>query len=402
MRWRLLFYGSCQIGWYALEFSLLTLLVSLLSKLLFGPLLRDTLLGELLGGPMPSPEQIFWTYLNLLALLGPLAGWQLQRWFHRDEAPMYANQAWGPLQRMLAASLLIWALAGGASLAAQLADGRWRWLSPAEDTALLTGAWHRLLQLAPWLPGTLAGLLGGGVLVWAVIGLSSREEAPEEADASWELRIDSVSQAYGARQVLRGAWLSCRSGEIVGLLGRNGCGKSTLLEILFGQLRADFKALFLNDRPVERLYRLTGLIAYLPQRGCLPPGLRSDQAIRLMAGRRALARLAAEPRLAQLLRTRIGRLSGGERRLLELAVVLALPRAFVLLDEPFSELEPLAKGLAQDWLRQAAAAGTGIIVTDHDYHQILQVSSRVMLMRQGQTRAIAGRQELEGVYLAEA
>ncbi|HEY9838961.1 MAG TPA: ATP-binding cassette domain-containing protein, partial [Candidatus Obscuribacterales bacterium] len=214
-----------------------------------------------------------------------------------------------------------------------------------------------------------------------------------------ELEIDSATHAFGARKVLKGAWLKCRGGEIIGLLGRNGCGKSTLLQILFGTQQADFRALFLNGKPLARPYLIPGLIAYLPQPSFLPRYLRVRQAIRLFGGRQGLEKLSREPRILEMLATRVSQLSGGEKRFLELGLILSLDRLFVLLDEPFSELEPLYKQRVREWIKEEAAAGKGIVVTDHDYRQILEVGQRVVLMTQGQTRPVANLKELDRIYL---
>ena len=138
-----------------------------------------------------------------------------------------------------------------------------------------------------------------------------------------------ASHAFGNRQVLKGAWLTCRSGEIVGLLGRNGCGKSTLLQILFGSLKADFRALFLNGHPVERLFRLPDVVAYLPQDSFLPRRLRVRRAIQLFAGPAVLRELSAEPRLSPRVVkpvTAVRETLRGRRR----------PPAFTLLCRPIS------------------------------------------------------------------
>lgn len=380
---------------YGLQFSVIGCFLSLAAR---------AYIATFFGHKPPTAADIPWTYLNTFALSGPFAGAALQHVFHTEERYLYLNHGLSWLLRFLPAALLVWLLAAFGSIGLRLGDGRIR------PTALMQQSqqWQQLLGsgLAGWLvrfPLALplaAASLAIVLLFGLLLLLSGHEELPDEAPEDWILAIDSVSHSFGRRQVLKGAWLNLRSAEVLGLLGRNGCGKSTLLQILYGTLKADFRALSLNQQPIRRAFRIPGLIAYLSQQSFLPRRMRVAKAIRLFAGPAALKRLRREqPRIAELLRSRVGQLSGGEKRLLDLSLVLALERPFVLLDEPFSELEPLYKPLIRELIRQAASAGTGIIVTDHDYRQILQVSSRVMLMHGGQTRPVADLRDLERIYL---
>lgn len=384
----LLFYYSRQVLSYGLQFSLLTLLVQLLGGVLFG------------GGA--SLEELPWIYLNLLAWLGPPSGIALQAFYHREEKFLYANQSLSRRWLWPAAALIVWLAAGLALAALRFYDGRLQRLLVQGQTqaAQLGAAGSGWMRQYPLIPAAAAALLGLALLLLLLLRLTWQgEDDSEDGSGGWELAIDSASHAFRGRRVLKAAWLACRSGEIVGLLGRNGCGKSTLLQILFGTLRADFSAEFVNGRPVKSLFRLPGLAAYLPQASFLPRRMRVARAVRLFAGPQALAKLTAEPRIRELLASRVYQLSGGERRFLELALMLTLERPFVLLDEPFSELEPLYKQHARELIAAAAAAGSGVILTDHDYQQILQVSQRVVLMHGGETRPVHDRSELEKLYL---
>lgn len=384
----LLFYYGRQVLFYGLQFSLLTLLVQLLGGVLFG------------GGA--ALEELPWIYLNLLAWLGPPAGIALQAFYHREEKFLYANQSLSRRWLWPAAALSVWLAAGIASAALRFYDGRLQRLLVQGQTqaAQLGAAGSGWMRQYPLIPAAAAALLGLALLLLLLLRLTWQgEEDSEDGSSGWVLAIDSASHAFRGRRVLKAAWLACRSGEIVGLLGRNGCGKSTLLQILFGTLRADFSAEFVNGQPVKSLFRISGLAAYLPQASFLPRRMRVARAILLFAGPQVLAGLSADSRIHELLHSRVIQLSGGERRYLELKLILALERTFVLLDEPFSELEPIYKQYVREAIGAAAEAGAGVVVTDHDYQQILQVSSRVVLMHGGETRPVAELRELERLYL---
>lgn len=392
MSQRLLVYYCRQVLAYALQATLLLCLAA-------------SLLGSLLGKSAEPLLHLVWIYLNLLAGLGPLAGIALEQYFQRESRYLYANH--GLTRRLLypPAVLLIWIVAALGSLGMQLYDGRIQLAEQLKNGQSWWDFGSRLLAQglsrhpeALWGLGLLCVL---GVCVGLIALLSGRDSPADEDDsasARSELSIDSAQHSYGARKVLKGAWLRLRQGEVLGLLGRNGCGKSTLLQIIFGTLKADFRGLFLNGHPVNSLCRL-GVVAYLPQQSILPSRMRVEHAIWLFSGRPAEGLLVQEPRILELLPKRVGELSGGERRLLELGLILSLERPFVLLDEPFSELEPIYKARVRDWISQAARQGSGVVVTDHDYAQILKLSDRLLLMHQGQTEVITDEQELRRLYL---
>ena len=198
--------------------------------------------------------------------------------------------------------------------------------------------------------------------------------------------------------MLKGAWVNCKSGQIIGLLGRNGCGKSTLFKIIFGTLKADYSVLKINERFVKKAFLIPGLIAYMPQSSFLPRRLTVKQVTQLFTGQ-SDSEIFKDPRLKPLLKQRVSHLSGGERRYLELLLILSLPRQFIVLDELFSELEPIYKTGCVQRIKAAAQQGVGIIVSDHDYDQIIGLSQPLMLMHGGQTRLLSSAKDLQGYYL---
>lgn len=390
---RLLLYYSKGVLFYALAASgILLFLASLIPP--------HPVLGTFLKHPP-------WFYLNLLASVGIPAGICWQRYQHLPERYLYSNHGLSQLRCWSVATLLVWVISGTAALVLHTWENS-DWLSRQlrfEGSALealisstiqSSQIWFKAHPQVLMVAIVFVLMLGlAAVIMW----LSAPTDGFEDSEKpGWELSIDSTVHSFGPRNVLKGAWLKCKSGEILGLLGRNGCGKSTLMQILFGTLQGDFRALFLNGHPLKKLYIL-GLAAYLPQATFLPRGLTVKQVIRLFAGHPREGLLAEEPRIKELGPKRIHTLSGGELRFLELGLVLALKRPILLLDEPFSELEPLYKQRARKWIQLASEQGSAVILTDHDYQQIIQLSHRLMLMHHGQTEEVHDLKGLNKIYL---
>lgn len=336
--------------------------------------------------------------LLLLPIPGALAGWGLWRFFHTAEEPLYLNFGLSIQLRTVIGWLSLCLLSGLGSAVIWLLRLRW---SEFKAAALnfIQQCLHSMLTfwtLAwPWL------LLGTLLLCLALVIYGLTTADPENTgtpDAvTWHWQIDSVVYAYKDKRVLRGTWFSVRSREIVGILGRNGCGKSTLLRLMVGALRQQQGVQHLNGIFLTQAFQVPGLVGWLPQAGFLPPRLKVWKACRWFS---ASAHFCQDPLIQRIWRQRVGSLSGGEKRFLELGLLLALPRAFYLLDEPFSELAPLQKQQVARWL-QLASQQAGLIITDHDYHQILQLSTRVCLMHAGQISAVQSEADLARWYLPE-
>lgn len=206
-----------------------------------------------------------------------------------------------------------------------------------------------------------------------------------------QLYVDSVSHHYGGRSVLSGVYLTCHTGEVLGLLGRNGCGKSTLLKIIFGALRPHYIHLKLNDELLNRAY-LSKKIAYLPQGFFIPQYLKVGKLVQLYI-KNYTDRILNIPVIRDNLNQPIGHLSGGQRRLVEALLILYSDAPFVLLDEPFSQLAPLVADELKMHI-EALKAEKGFIVTDHYYRQILAVSDRIVLLHNGSNYTINSEEDL--------
>jgi ABC-type cobalamin/Fe3+-siderophores transport system ATPase subunit len=396
MALRLRLYYGFLVLIYALEAAVVLFVLATLSQGVMTFMLSSTQeLKTNLSG--------IWLFLNILASIAIPCGIVLQRFLHRHERYLYLNHGLNAAGLYTFATLMIWFISALSAVALHLWQNN-QWL----NQQLKVGFQFVEIQFFEGLNGLLkyplvitilASLLLICLVCFVIYWLSAPNESAETKDSIfWELSIDSVTHSFGKRHVLKGAWLKCCRGQIVGLLGRNGCGKSTLLQIIFGTLKADYRALFVNGHSIRHLFKLN-LSAYLPQDSFLPQRMKVKRVIRLFVGQPLEGLLAEEPRIKELYTKRVNELSGGEKRFLELGLVLALKRPFVFLDEPFSELEPLYKKRVRSWLIKTAEQGSAIIITDHDYTQILKLSNPLILMHHGQTEVIEDLRALDKIYL---
>lgn len=197
------------------------------------------------------------------------------------------------------------------------------------------------------------------------------------------LTLDGVNVALGGRSILRDVSVRVEAGSICGLFGLNGSGKSTLLKVAAGQVRPSSGAVtidgqaFCTPRIPDRFEHL----AYLSQDSMLPPDITVGRLVRSVGAKPDA--LLSMPRLSRWLKLRVGALSGGEKRYVELALLLALNRRYILLDEPFTGMTPLTIDEVTGWLTDAAAQGVGILITDHDYRAVLSVVDTGCLVKRG-------------------
>jgi lipopolysaccharide export system ATP-binding protein len=206
------------------------------------------------------------------------------------------------------------------------------------------------------------------------------------------LEVDSVQKYFGERSILTDVYLQCRTGEIIGMLGRNGSGKSTLMQIIFGTLDAQ-KFIRIDGTIYEEPYKTKDLIAYLPQHDFIPKQLNVKKAVHLYLGKEKTEHFLDDAVLKPLSDHKIGALSGGEIRYLEVKLLLNTPSRFILLDEPFSGVSPVMVEQIQKLILEKSPE-KGIILSDHDYRNVLKITSRCCLIHQGSIKAITGKEDL--------
>ena len=209
------------------------------------------------------------------------------------------------------------------------------------------------------------------------------------------LEVDSVIVSFDERKILSDCYLKCETGDIIGILGRNGCGKSSLLKIIFGSLFTYNKFIRINQKVYNQPYKHGNLIAYLPQHDFLPKNISIGKIINIYISNEAGRKMISEnQRIKNHLKKRISELSGGELRYFEIMLLVNLDVKFILLDEPFSKVEPLYKQVISDLIREYRST-KGFIITDHDYTNIIAASDRIILITNGVCKPISSLYELE-------
>ncbi|MDB5286814.1 MAG: hypothetical protein JWR05_1763 [Mucilaginibacter sp.] len=206
------------------------------------------------------------------------------------------------------------------------------------------------------------------------------------------LKVDSVQLEFDGRKILQSVYLNCMQGEVVGLLGRNGCGKSSLLKIIFGTLTPNYKYVSINDQFVHTGY-LNNQIAYLPQHNYMPDGIKIEKLARIIVDPVSWDEFTELPSYQKNYNKTIGELSGGELRQLETMIIIHSKADFILLDEPFTHISPIQADEFKPVIR-ACAKRKGIIITDHQYYNILDVSDKIILLTNGTTKHITNNEEL--------
>lgn len=198
------------------------------------------------------------------------------------------------------------------------------------------------------------------------------------------LQLHTVRKSFGKKTILKDVSFTLAQGEIISLFGRNGSGKSTLLKILFGTLKANAIQLQIDGNvisPKEIIPKQ--LIGYLPQDHFLPKHLKVRDIIPLFhEDGDDQDRIFRAPFVEKIAARKIGTLSLGELRYLELLLVAHLEHPFLLLDEPFSMIEPLYKEAIKAFLLSLKAK-KGILLTDHYYRDVLDISDRHLVMVDG-------------------
>ena len=233
------------------------------------------------------------------------------------------------------------------------------------------------------------------------------------------LAVHSVEKRFGSRQVVRGVSIYVRRGEAVGLLGPNGAGKTTVFYMITGLIKADKGGIELDGHDVTRLpmYQRARLgIGYLPQEASIFRGLTVEQNIRAVLEvvepdrkkrEKELDGLLEEFNITRLRKSPSIALSGGERRRVEIARALATRPNYMLLDEPFAGIDPIAVGDIQDLVRHLTNRGIGVLITDHNVRETLGLTDRAYIvyageiLTEGSPEEIVADPDVRRLYLGE-
>ena len=233
------------------------------------------------------------------------------------------------------------------------------------------------------------------------------------------LTARAVGKTYKGRPVVRNVTVTLHRGEAVGLLGPNGAGKTTTFYMIVGLVKPDTGAISLDGADITRLpmYRRARLgIGYLPQEASVFRGLNVEQnimaALEVIEPDAAtrnmmLDELLAEFGISHLRRTPALALSGGERRRVEIARALATQPSYILLDEPLAGIDPIAVGEIRDLVKHLKDRGIGVLITDHNVRETLDIIDRAYIMHDGQVlmegkpHEVVAHEDVRRVYLGE-
>ncbi len=236
-----------------------------------------------------------------------------------------------------------------------------------------------------------------------------------------QLAVTSLTKSYGRKLVVRGVSFEMHEGEVVGFLGPNGAGKTTCFYMIVGFIRPNSGRILLGGRDITRrpMYkRARQGIAYLPQEASVFRKLTVEQNVwAVLETRGDLTRRQKRDMLDQLLeelgishkrKQRAYTLSGGERRRTEIARSLAIQPRFLLLDEPFAGIDPIAVYEIKQIVAELSAKGIGVLITDHNVRDTLEITNRSYIIKDGEIVVAGSREEImrnkmaRDVYLGES
>ena len=233
------------------------------------------------------------------------------------------------------------------------------------------------------------------------------------------LRTENLVKRYKKRTVAKNVSVTVQQGEIVGLLGPNGAGKTTSFYMIVGMIQPNSGAIYLDDLNITALpmYKRAQLgIGYLPQEASVFRKLSVEDNIKAILEMTKLTKDQQAEKLESLLdefslhhiRTNLGdRLSGGERRRTEIARCLAVDPKFILLDEPFAGVDPIAVEDIQQVVYKLKSKNIGILITDHNVHETLTITDRAYLLFEGSilmagsAEELAANEQVRKVYLGQ-
>jgi lipopolysaccharide export system ATP-binding protein len=233
------------------------------------------------------------------------------------------------------------------------------------------------------------------------------------------LRSDKITKKYRSRTVANEVSIEVRQGEIVGLLGPNGAGKTTSFYMIVGMIKPNSGRIYLDETEITDMpmYKRAQMgIGYLPQEASVFRKLSIEDNLRAVLELTKLTKEEQEKKLEELIaefnlghvRKNLGdQLSGGERRRTEIARCLATSPAFILLDEPFAGVDPIAVEDIQQVVRSLKNKNIGILITDHNVHETLSITDRAYLLfegrviKAGSAEDLANDEQVRRVYLGQ-
>ena len=237
--------------------------------------------------------------------------------------------------------------------------------------------------------------------------INPSENTPQNIKENHTLRVSSLFKQFGHKKVVRGVEFSMQIGEVLGLLGPNGAGKTTTFYMVVGFYKPTAGDVFLDDKCITNLpmYKRARLgISYLPQEPSVFRKFTVEENIwSILETRKDLTKQEKKERLESLIdefaierirKQKAYTLSGGERRRTEIARSLAMEPKFLLLDEPFAGIDPIAVADIKSMIRLLAKRGIGILITDHNVRDTLEITDRAIIINQGTIMTQGTKQEI--------
>lgn len=209
------------------------------------------------------------------------------------------------------------------------------------------------------------------------------------------LEVTGLNKSYGKKIILKNIRLRCEVGQIIGIFGRNGTGKSTLLKLIFGTVKADSIQIKINSEIISQKSVIPSKkIAYLPQDSFLP----KEQTVRAIIplffpNGDDQDKIFYAPQVSSLEKIKVGKLSLGQLRYLEILIIGNLNHKFLMLDEPFSMIEPIYEDVIKDLLLRLKES-KGIILTDHYYTDVLEITDKNFLIKETEKIRIMDKGDL--------
>lgn len=209
------------------------------------------------------------------------------------------------------------------------------------------------------------------------------------------LKVTNLNKSYGKKAILKNFNLDCEVGEIIGIFGRNGSGKSTLLKLIFGKVNADSILIEINSKIISQKDVIKSKrIGYLPQDTFLPKERRVREIIPLFFPMGDdQDKIFYSPQVSSFEKTKVGKLSLGQLRYLELLIIGNLNHQFLMLDEPFSMIEPIYKDVIKVLLLELKKS-KGIILTDHYYNDVLEITDKNFVIKDAEKIEIMDKDDL--------
>ena len=237
--------------------------------------------------------------------------------------------------------------------------------------------------------------------------INPSENNPQNIKENHTLRVSSLFKQFGHKKVVRGVEFSMQIGEVLGLLGPNGAGKTTTFYMVVGFYKPTAGDVFLDDKCITNLpmYKRARLgISYLPQEPSVFRKFTVEENIwSILETRKDLTKQEKKERLESLIdefaierirKQKAYTLTGGERRRTEIARSLAMEPKFLLLDEPFAGIDPIAVADIKSMIRLLAKRGIGILITDHNVRDTLEITDRAIIVNQGTIMTQGTKQEI--------